>query len=62
VDESNPVNVLKLAQAQLGLKILELHRKIWPKGVNGTYKVVDYDGRARVEFEMPAVKEPNPLT
>ncbi len=56
-DPKELVAELKLAQARLGELILKAHRRLWPKGVNGTYRVIDYEGWARVEFDMPAVKE-----
>ena len=52
------VRRLAAIERDIGARIIEADRDLWPKGVNGTYRVVHYNGKTSVEFDMPAVKEP----
>jgi hypothetical protein len=48
---------IRAAQAAIGAKIIESHHDVWPIDVDVTYTVVQRNGKARVQFSPPPVKE-----
>jgi len=54
---ADTVREIRRLEVRLANALIAAHLKVWPKEVNGRYVVTHLNGRAKVQFEPPPVKE-----